>query len=82
MADNNFENMKFEQALAELEKIVSSLENQTAPLDESIDLYEKGISLVRRCTKLLDEAEQKVGILSRNENGEVVVKDFTAENAD
>ena len=82
MAENNFENMKFEEALAALEKIVSSLENQTAPLDESIELYEKGISLVRRCTKLLDDAEQKVGILSRNENGEVVVKDFAAENAE
>ena len=82
MAENNFENMKFEEALAALEKIVSSLENQTAPLDESIELYEKGISLVRRCTKLLDDAEQKVGILSRNESGEVVVKDFAAENAE
>ena len=82
MAENNFENMKFEEALAALEKIVSSLENQTAPLDESIELYEKGISLVRRCTKLLDDAEQKLGLLSRNESGEVVVKDFAAENAE
>ncbi len=79
---DKIENMKFEEALSELEKIVSSLENQTAPLDQSIELYEKGITLVRRCTKLLDEAQHKVGILSRNENGEVVVKDFVYDSAE
>ena len=80
MTKINIDEMKFEQALAELERIVSSLENQTAPLDESISLYENGIALVKRCTVLLDEAQQKVGILSRNESGEVVVKPFSAES--
>ena len=80
MTKINIDEMKFEQALAELERIVSSLENQTAPLDESISLYENGIALVKRCTVLLDEAQQKVGILSRKESGEVVVKPFSAES--
>ena len=75
------EELKFEEALSELEKIVASLENQTAMLDESISSYEKGIALVKHCTKLLEESEQKVGILSRNDAGEVVVKPFTSENA-
>ena len=79
MAEKKTE-LKFEQALQELERIVASLENQTAPLDESISLYEKGISLVKHCSKLLDEAQQKVGILSRNDSGEVVIKPFTPEN--
>lgn len=74
------EDLKFEEALSELEKIVASLENQTAMLDESISSYEKGIALVKHCTKLLEQAEQKVGILSRNDAGEVVVKPFTSEN--
>lgn len=72
--------LKFEEALAELERIVASLENQTAPLDESITLYENGIALVKRCTQLLDNAQQKVGILSRNDAGDVVVKPFVANN--
>lgn len=76
----NVEDLKFEQALSELEKIVLSLENQTAPLDQSIELYEKGIALVKHCSKLLDSASQKVGILSRDESGEVVVRDFSPEN--
>lgn len=77
---NKIEELKFEQALSELEKIVSSLENQTAPLDESISLYEKGIALVKHCSRLLDDAHQKVGILSRNESGEIVVKPFIPKN--
>lgn len=80
MSDKKIEDMKFEEALAELEKIVSSLENQTAPLDESITLYENGIALVKKCSKLLDDAQQKVGILARNESGEVVVKPFSTES--
>ena len=79
---DNLQEMKFEEALLNLEKIVSSLENQTAPLDESISLYEEGIELVKHCSKLLDNAQQKVGILSRNEEGNVVVKPFTPDNAD
>lgn len=79
MAEKKTE-LKFEQALQELERIVASLENQTAPLDESISLYENGIALVKHCSRLLDEAQQKVGILSRNDSGEVVIKPFTPEN--
>ncbi len=74
------EEMKFEQALSELEKIVASLENQTAPLDESLSLYEEGVLLVKRCSQLLDQAQQKVGILSRNDVGEVVIKPFCVDN--
>ena len=68
------------EVLASLEEIVSKLENQTAQLDESLDLYESGVYLVKKASKMLDEAEQKVKILSRNENGEVVLKDFDSES--
>ena len=76
---SKFENLKFEEALSALEEIVSKLENQTAQLDESLELYESGIYLVKKCSKMLDEAEQKVKVLSRDENGDVVLKDFVAE---
>lgn len=76
---SKYENLKFEEALRTLEEIVSKLENQTAQLDESLELYEAGIFLVKKCSKMLDEAEQKVKILSRDENGEVVLKDFAQE---
>lgn len=76
---SDYENVKFEDALRELEDIVSKLENQTAKLDESLEFYEKGIFLVKLCSKMLDEAEQKVSILSRDQEGNVVLKDFVAD---
>ena len=76
---SKYERLKFEEALRLLEEIVSKLENQTAQLDESLELYEAGVFLVKKCSKMLDEAEQKVKILSRDENGEVVLKDFSQE---
>ena len=75
-----YENMKFEEALRELETIVSKLENQTAQLDESLELYESGIYLVKKCNKMLNDAEQKVSILSRDEDNNVVLKDFVPES--
>lgn len=77
---STYDNMKFEEALRTLEDIVSKLENQTAQLDESLELYESGIYLVKKCSKMLDEAEQRVKILSRNEEGDVVLKKFDYEN--
>ncbi|MBE6700968.1 MAG: exodeoxyribonuclease VII small subunit [Ruminococcaceae bacterium] len=77
---SKYENMKFEEALRELETIVSKLENQTAQLDESLELYESGIYLVKKCNKMLNDAEQKVSILSRDEDNSVVLKDFVPES--
>jgi len=74
MAD--IENVSFEQALKELEMIVKNLEGGATNLDESLENYEIGIKLVRRCNTLLDDAEKKVKKLARNEAGEVIEEDF------
>lgn len=52
--------MAFEEALEELEKIVSSLEGGDVPLDQSIARYERGEALRAHCQKLLAAAEKKV----------------------
>lgn len=70
----------FEEKLKRLEEIVKSLEDASAPLDQSLQLFEEGVGIVRGCTTMLDNAEQKVKILAKNEKGEVVEKDFTSEN--
>ena len=77
---SKYDNLTFEEALHLLEEIVSKLENQTAKLDESLELYETGIFLVKKCSKMLDDAEQKVKILSRGESGEIVLKDFVTDD--
>jgi exodeoxyribonuclease VII small subunit len=51
---------KFEAALGELEEIVVKLESTDLPLEDSLELFEKGIKLSRICTKKLSEAEKKV----------------------
>ena len=55
--------MNFEETMAELEKTVKLLENGDVSLDESIELFEKGIKLSKACSKMLDEAEKKVTVL-------------------
>jgi exodeoxyribonuclease VII small subunit len=58
------EQMAYEQALAELETIVESLEANQLALDETMALYERGQALTRHCTELLDKAELRVKKLS------------------
>lgn len=69
----------FEKSIAELEEIVSQLENGSVTLDESRELFEKGIKLSKSCQKMLDQAEKKVSILMTNEDGEIVKEDFETE---
>ena len=52
--------LTFEQAFAELEESVRTLERGDLPLEESLTLYERGQELSAYCAKLLDEAELKV----------------------
>ena len=73
------EDKSFESALARLNEIVSALEGGTAPLDQSLALYEEGISLVRFCTEKLDAAEAQIKVLTRGDNGDIIERDFAAE---
>lgn len=77
--DNNIntENkMTFETALSRLEEIVRMLESGNAPLDKSLELFEEGVALVKKCNSQLDNVEQRIKILALGENGETVEKDF------
>ncbi len=53
----------FEKALEELEELVAVLEKGDLPLEKTLEHFERGIALTRRCQKELQEAEQKVEIL-------------------
>lgn len=54
------EELTYEQALGELEELVTSLENGERPLEEALRLYERGQALARYCADLLDKAELKI----------------------
>ena len=70
------ENLSFESAIVRLEEIVKLLEKGNSSLDESLKLYEEGISLVRYRNTALDTAENKIKILSADNGGKLVEKDF------
>lgn len=52
--------MSFEEALAQLEKIIDRIESGKVGLEESIGEYERGAALLKRCRAILDRAEQRV----------------------
>ena len=59
----------FEAAMARLEEIVRALESGSAALDESLAMFEEGIGLVRLCGNQLDNAEKKINILMKKQDG-------------
>lgn len=56
----------FEQQLQALEAIVGQLEKGELPLEESLAQFEKGVKLTRECQQMLDTAQQKVAILTQD----------------
>lgn len=66
---------RFEDALGELESIVKSLESGDPSLEQSLEQFERGVSLARFCQQSLKEAEQKVKVLLTT-NGEESLEEF------
>ena len=71
--------IKFEDAIAKLEKIVSELEDGELSLDEALKKYEEGVKLSAFCSKKLDVAEKKVKQLVKTSGGKFELEDFEAE---
>lgn len=68
--------LSFEEALSELEQIVSSLETGQMPLEEAIEGYSRGSELKLHCEKKLQQAKLKVEKLQLKENGELNAEAF------
>ncbi|MCM8781124.1 MAG: exodeoxyribonuclease VII small subunit [Candidatus Omnitrophica bacterium] len=66
--------IKFEEALKRLEKIVQDLEKGDLSLDEALKKYQEGIELSRICTQRLESAKKKIDILTKNKKGEFELK--------
>jgi exodeoxyribonuclease VII small subunit len=69
------EELSYEQALAELETIVASLESSKLPLDETMSLFERGQELTKHCVELLDKAELRVKQISGDSSVDMPVED-------
>jgi len=67
--------IEFESAIKELETLVEQMEQGDITLEQSLENFERGIELTRACQKALQEAEQKVQILTQKQ-GEETVEEF------
>jgi len=63
------ERLTFEEAMAKLESIVSQIEEGKVSLEESIEKYAEGMELVKQCRAILDQAEKKIQVLSKGQDG-------------
>ena len=73
------EKQSFEEMMQELESIVQKLDNETVSLEESLDLYQRGMKLSTACDSTLKDAEKKVNKLMQEENEEKDNEESTNE---
>ena len=69
MSDKPVEDMSFEEAMTELETLVSRLESAQVPLEDSIALYDRGAKLKAHCEAKLKAAEEKVAQITLGPDG-------------
>jgi exodeoxyribonuclease VII small subunit len=66
--------IKFEETLKKLEKIVEELESGDLSLDEALKKYQEGLELSRFCSQRLETAKKKIEILTKNKKGDFEIK--------
>ena len=76
MKNNEEQPRSFEASLEALEQIVQHLEEGDLPLEKSLELFEQGIRLSRECQERLSQAERRIEILLRDNQGRITVSNF------
>ena len=76
MNNGQEEGRTFEASLEALERIVQQLEDGDLPLEKSLELFEQGIGLSRQCQDRLNQAERRIEVLLRDNQGRTMVSPF------
>lgn len=71
--------VRFEDAIEQLESIISNIESGEVGLEECIEQYERGAKLITRCREVLDKAQQRIAELTADTQGRLKVKDTANE---
>lgn len=79
MEDNK---LTYEEAIAELEKILDELENEELTLEQSMNNFKRGLELYKHCNEVLKTAEGEVKILLGNDKESLYEYDFIKETDD
>jgi exodeoxyribonuclease VII small subunit len=80
MNNDNEQPRTFEASLEALERIVHQLEGGDLPLEKSLELFEQGIRLSRECQERLTQAERRIEVLLRDNQGRPVTAPFNEAN--
>ena len=70
----------FESSLEELERIVRELEQGELTLEKSLELFEQGVKLSRECQERLNQAERRIEMLTRDNQGRAIVTAFEPQS--
>jgi exodeoxyribonuclease VII small subunit len=79
-SDTSEADLPFEAALTRLEQVVDRLEQGDLELEESLETFEEGVRLSKRCASQLDVAEQRIEVLVK-EGGKWMARPFSEEGA-
>jgi exodeoxyribonuclease VII small subunit len=74
------ESGNFEQSLQKLETLVRSLESGSLPLEDALSGFQEGVGLIKQCQELLNQAEQKIEILTKANSDGIETKPFSSES--
>lgn len=73
---NQEQDTGFEARLARLQEIVSILENENTPLEESLAVFEEGVKISKELSETLDNIKQKIEILKKDAEGKLQLRPF------
>ncbi len=79
LEEKKIKDLGFKDALGRLEDINEKLERDKVPLEEAIDLYQEGVSLIEHCEQKLEEAEGKIKKITE-ENDEEIEMDLDVDD--
>lgn len=72
--------MSFEDIMKSLESIANELESGKLNLDESVEKFEEGLKLSKKCNEILNKAEKKISMLVLENEDEIKEQDFNIES--
>jgi exodeoxyribonuclease VII small subunit len=79
---NNEENLSFEQSFTRLEEILEMMNSGKASLEDSLKLFEEADGLILKCGKYLNAAEEKIEVLLKTREGDLLLDDKQRPMAD
>lgn len=73
------DNKSFEEMMQNLETIAKDLESGDLSLDDSVKKFEEGMKISKECSKILEDAEKKITILTKDSEGNLKEENFDAQ---